>query len=353
MASKIRIAVLMGGESPEHEISLRSGRHVLAGLEVGRYEPLGVVINRKGEWAFAEPDKPEPSPELMEGFLSPGRAIDMLRMMRVDIVFIALHGPYGEDGTVQGLLELHHIAYVGSRVAASALAIDKVRARAVLRERGIEVPAGASVTRREWQREGARWLVGNVEGRIRPPWFVKPSALGSSVGVSRARDLGELEAAVGEALGFGETALVEESCEGVEVTCGVLGNGDGELQALPPVEIVPQRDGFFTYLEKYDPRGAKELCPPQSLDASAVRRVQSIAERAHRALGCDGMSRVDMISGKDSIRVLELNTIPGLTERSLLPQAAAAAGISFPALLDRLVSLGMQRFGKHVWDGSV
>lgn len=337
----------MGGESREREISLRSGMQVLSQLDPTKYDALGISINAEGLWAFQKPGSLSQNPDDLEGWISPGRAIDMLQMMKVDVVFPALHGNFGEDGTVQGMMELHHIAYVGSRVMSSALAMDKVLTLALLRQEGIPTPNGIALHSADWEKDGLAGVNKKLQGKVSEPWFVKPAANGSSVGVCRAENESELSAAIEQALSFGPQILIEEFCPGLETTCAVLGNWDGALQTLPPVEILPRKESFFTYEEKYAADGALEICPPKSLSAATVLKMQELARRSHQTLRCDGMSRVDMIVQGEKITVLEINTIPGLTERSLLPKAAAAAGISFPALLDRLIELALLRFPRR------
>lgn len=336
----------MGGPSSEREVSLRSGRQVLAALDRERYIPVAAEVTEKGHFKFAKPGEVDPDFSDLEGTLTPGRALDMMQMLGFEMAFVALHGPFGEDGTVQALLESHRIPYTGSGVAASAIAMDKALTRFAFAGVGIPVAPGAIVTRREWMELGDRWIEKALPETVRAPWFVKPTAQGSSVGVRRCANAPELGLAIEEALRFGNTALIEQEIVGVEITCGVLGNAAGELQALPIVEILPRKGAFFTYEEKYDAAGAEEICPPRHLDPSQIRQAQEMALRAHRVLGCDGMSRVDMIAGKSGITAIELNTIPGLTERSLLPLAAATAGIPFSRLLDRLIDLALERFGK-------
>jgi D-alanine-D-alanine ligase len=254
----------------------------------------------------------------------------------IDVAFLALHGRYGEDGTLQGLLDLLGIPYVGSGTMASALAMDKTMAKKVLAADGLPVPKGTVVDRAAFARD--------PEGEARRaaaaclPAVVKPVAQGSSVGLSLVEDAAAMRPALKKALDHDRRALVEERLEGTEITVGVLGNR--ELQALPVVEIVPKH-ALFDYQAKYDPELTDEVCPARIPD-EVTRAAQDLAVRAHRSLSCRGLSRTDMIATAGGPVVLEVNTLPGMTVNSLLPKAARVAGISFPELLDRLVQLALE-----------
>jgi D-alanine-D-alanine ligase len=252
------------------------------------------------------------------------------------VAFLALHGRYGEDGTLQGLLDLLGIPYVGSGTLASALAMDKAMAKKVLAAEGLPVPAGTLVERVVFRRDPSGETRRAVAAAM--PAIVKPVAQGSSVGLSLVGDASSMRPALEKALAHDARALVEERLDGPEITVGVLGNR--ELAALPVVEIVP-RDGLFDYVSKYDPELTQEICPARIPEATA-RVAQDLAVRAHRALSCRGLSRTDMIVTSRGPVVLEVNTLPGMTVNSLLPKAARVAGISFPELLDRLVRLALE-----------
>ena len=251
---------------------------------------------------------------------------------RIDVAFIALHGPYGEDGTLQGMLEIVGIPYVGSGVLASALAMDKAMAAKVLAAAGIPVARAVVLERAEHDDDALRRASAIV------PAFVKPSRQGSSVGMSPVSRPDELRPALELAFEYDSRVLVEERLIGREITVGVIGNR--RLTALPVVEIVPRRE-FFDYRAKYDPEFCEEICPAD-LSADLVQKVQDLALRAHRALDCRGYSRADMILTADrGPVVLEVNTLPGMTINSLFPKAASAAGIPFGELLDLLVRLAL------------
>jgi len=261
---------------------------------------------------------------------------------RVDVALIAMHGPYGEDGTMQGLLELLGIPYTGSGVLASALAMDKLRSRQIFEWHRIPVPGYVSVTAGAWRDRGH--VHREVAEHLEYPCVVKPNAVGSSIGVSLVREPASLDLAVEAAFAYGPVVLVEEHIAGIELTCGILDDPDtARPEALPLIEVIPHAD-FYNYEAKYADGGSDHLIPARvSVDVTA--RAQALALRAYEALGCEGMGRVDMIARDADIVVLEVNTIPGMTATSLLPDAAKAAGIPFTALLDRIVRRALHRKG--------
>jgi D-alanine-D-alanine ligase len=325
----------MGGPSAEREVSLATGREVVRALDPARYAVVPVEITADGRWVVEESGRPTPAPRGVD------RGIERLLLSpRVDVAFIALHGPYGEDGTVQGLLELLGIPYTGSGVLASALAMDKWRSRQLFERLGIPVPRYLSVLAQSWQdREQVRRL---VDGTLGYPCVVKPSAQGSTIGVSLVRGPADLDGAVDLAFTYGPVVLVEEYVAGVEITVGVLEDPDtGQPVPLPVIEIVPH-DDFYTYRAKYAAGGSDHVIPAR-IPPAVARRAQELAVDAHRALGCEGMSRVDMIARGADVVVLEVNTIPGMTPTSLLPDAARAAGIDFPSLVERIIRCALRR----------
>ena len=359
---RLRVAVLFGGPSAEREVSLWSGTRVLGALDPAKYDALPVEITVEGKW-LPRPDLlklPAPgsggaggrkSPQHGSFQPSPSSAVptlaaashhidEVVREGEVDVVFVALHGQYGEDGTVQGLLELLGIPYTGSGVLARALAMDKLRSRQVLQASGLPVPA--------WiQLDGDQWAAGPAEPARRVardlgyPCAVKPNAQGSSIGVTIVRDEAGLGAAVAAALEFGNVVLVEEYLRGTELTCGILEDPDtGVPQPLPVIEIVPKRE-FFTYEAKY--QGASEEICPARIPGPMAEKAQQLALRAHQVLGCEGFSRVDLFLCGTDVVVLEVNTIPGLAEGSLIPLAARTAGIEYADLLDRMVAAALRR----------
>jgi D-alanine-D-alanine ligase len=324
----------MGGLSTEREVSLKTGTKVLENLLEEKYEAYPVDLAA----GSALPDSPlsalpafqRGSRELKE-MDGAGALVSQLANGRwPDVVFIALHGKYGEDGTVQGLLELLGLPYTGSGVLASALAIQKAMAKKVLRGEGIPTPDWLLLTEREGAEEAA--LGFGV------PLVTKPVTQGSTIGLSLVRDAEQVPAALDLAFRYDSQVLLERLVTGVEITAAVLGNR--ELQVLPLIEIVPA-SGFYDYEAKYTPGATDEIIPAR-ISAEASREAEELAIRSHRALGCRGVSRVDMIVTAEGVTVIEVNTIPGMTETSLLPRAAAAAGIGFPELLDRLVTLARE-----------
>lgn len=306
---KKTIALIFGGISSEREVSLKSGQQVYDALDKERYDILTY----------------DPKSDIPRLVTEAGR---------IDCALIILHGPYGEDGTVQGLLDLLDIPYQGAGVLGSAVAMNKLLSKHLYEMAGLTVPPYAVA------RRGESVATARIVSQLGMPLVVKPVETGSSVGMTIVRDDSSLTAAVEKAWQFGATAMIEAYIAGTEITCGVLGNA--ELEALPLIEIVPgEKYEFFDYEAKYQPGATQEICPAR-LDAQLTRKAQDCAITAHKALYCQGYSRTDMILKDGDCYVLETNTIPGMTTTSLFPQSAKAAGISFGQLLDRLIDLGIQ-----------
>jgi D-alanine-D-alanine ligase len=274
--------------------------------------------------------------------INAGTALDKAVEEKVDVVFIAMHGPLGEDGTVQGLLELADIPYTGSGVLASSLAMNKVMSGQLFQHNGLNVPQSLVFTVWDWDRSSSD-VVSKVKEKLGFPCVLKPVELGSSVGISIAKTDREFKTDFQNALRYSNEVLVEEYLDGKEVTCAVLGAAGGE-EPIPliPTEIVPKTSKFFDYEAKYTPGATEEITPPRDISDEMYREIQKTAVRAHKILGCGGMSRTDMIIRNGTLYVLELNTIPGMTEVSLYPQAARAAGIDFPELLSRLTRIAIE-----------
>jgi D-alanine-D-alanine ligase len=303
-----RVVVLMGGRSAEREVSLNTGAQVAGALEKTGHT---VVTVDAGDADF----------------------IAQLLAAAPDSVFICLHGRYGEDGTVQGLLELLDMRYVGSGVLASALAMDKVISKHFFAQAGLLSPAYVAL------RAGGAIDIEAITRELGPKTVVKPANEGSAIGVTIAHDPSELPAAIDEAFRHDDSILVEQFVSGVEVTVGVLGNED--LEVLPTLEIVPEHE-FYDYDSKYVPGMSRHIIPAR-ISEPARAECQRLSLEAHRAIGCRGMSRSDTIVAEDgAIYLLETNTIPGMTATSLLPDAARAAGIEFPELCRRLVELSLE-----------
>ena len=356
MSRKINVAVLMGGQTAEHEISLGTGRVIVNALDKNKYNVKPVVITKTGKWLvprgyirqsrFTECEKflsscsANREPDIVP--VSTGMALDKAVEEKVDVAFIAMHGPLGEDGTVQGLLELADIPYTGSNVLASSLAMNKVMSRRLFQHGGLNVPQSIVFTAWEWDKNPSA-IVSRVRAEIGFPCVLKPIELGSSVGISIARTEEEFRDGFREVLRYSNEVLVEEFLDGKEVTCAVLGAAGGEEPTpLVPTQIVPVTSEFFDYEAKYTPGATEEITPPRDISDEMIREIQETAVRAHKILNCGGMSRTDMIIRNGTLYVLELNTIPGMTEISLYPQAAKAAGIEFPDLLSQLIQLAIE-----------
>jgi D-alanine-D-alanine ligase len=338
VSRRLRVAVLAGGRSSEHEISLASGRSVLEALDPDRYDIVGVTIGRDGRWALDAGVSghvlvPGTGTGPAETLPVPADAGTLAALGTVDVVLPILHGPFGEDGTVQGLLELAGVPYVGAGVAASALAMDKDLFKKVLRDSGIPVAAHHTI------RPGDP--VANPFGY---PVFVKPARLGSSVGISKVHSEPELGPAVALARLHDEKVLVEEFVRGVEVECGVLGNRLPPPVASLPGSIDTLEHEWYDFASKYEEDGMQLAIPPQ-LPHETIELVQRRAVESFVASECEGMARVDFFvrEGDNEVIVNELNTIPGFTSTSVYAKLFAASGIAYPELLDRLIGLALER----------
>ncbi|MBL8897894.1 MAG: D-alanine--D-alanine ligase [Planctomycetes bacterium] len=347
-STRRRLLVLCGGTSSERGVSLTSGAGVLEALDRSRWLAHAAVITSSGEVRWTEaPCEHSVVRELEERRMtfrtsSLHAAMDEWRRLGIEVVFLALHGLGGEDGRLQGALEAAGLAYTGSGVAGSALCMDKIWNRAAAADLGVPVSPAVSVLALEWHRDRAA-VLRTIEASTGWPCFVKPARGGSSLGLSRAADRIEAERALDLAFAHDGRVLVEAEFRGTEVSCGVLGNAeDEELLVLEPVEIRPRKDPFFSYEEKYSAEGALEHCPAISVPRPMIARIQEAAVRLHRGFALQGMSRTDFLVGPDSFAMLETNTIPGLTPRSLLPLAARVAGISYAELLERIAELGLR-----------
>ena len=311
---KLRVALIYGGRSGEHDISHRSAESIARGLDPEKYELLHLTIGREGKWTpFAIIPEPGAHPD-------------------IDVVFPVLHGTFGEDGTVQGLLELADLPYVGAGVMASSISMDKEMMKRVCRERDLPVVDYVVISRGE--RESSTVPFGF-------PMFVKPANLGSSVGISKAHDAVELEAALKLAAEYDRKILVERGILGREFECSVLGNEHPE--AATPCEILPSKE-FYDYEDKYLLNKARiEL--PARLTAEQTAELRSLAVACYQAVGCEGMARVDFLleEATGKLYINEINTIPGFTSISMYPKMWEHAGMAYPRLLDRLIELALER----------
>jgi D-alanine-D-alanine ligase len=313
---KTRVAVIYGGRTGEHEVSVRSAQAILAGLDPEKYEKIEYFIDKQGKWS--------PQPILPEPGVHPG----------IDVVFPVLHGTFGEDGTMQGLLELADLPYVGAGVMASAVSMDKEMMKRVCRERLLSIVEYVTVTR----------ACPSIEDACRGlafPVFVKPANLGSSVGISKAHDAEELVAAFALAAQYDRKVIVERAIVGRELECSVLGNQ--EPMASLPCEILPSRE-FYDYEDKYLLDLARTQVPAD-LSAEGTAELRRLAVECYRAVECEGMARVDFFLEKDTDRLYinEINTIPGFTSISMYPKMWEHSGIGFRDLLDRLIALALDR----------
>jgi len=307
---RLHIAVLMGGNSSERLVSLSTGKMILSALDTERYTVTAIDTQE---------------------LLTP-QGMSALFANRPDVAFIALHGKGGEDGSIQGMLELLQIPYTGSGVLSSALAMGKVMSKRLFRSAGLPVVEDVIVPRGLDLEGLPEILVRRLGGY---PVFVKPNAEGSTFGCALVNHENELESAIQNALKYDSLAILEKYIQGMEITAGILGNREEELTILPLIEIVPKSQ-FYDYESKYADGGSEHIIPAR-LPQELTERAQEFARQCHLLLGCRGMSRTDFMVQNGEIFILETNTIPGMTPTSLLPQAAAEAGIAFPELLDRLI----------------
>src|SRR3569833_333821 len=337
MSGKLKVAVLMGGSSAERNVSLSTGRQILNALDQAKYSVYaldtgsGVMELPAGARGKPKPitfDDAAAGANALVGADSDRPVTELTELGRVptaerpDVVFIALHGPGGEDGTVQGMLEVLGVPYTGSGVLASDLAMDKAMCKRLLMAAGVVMPKDI-VARRGHTLPAGDW-------DVTLPVIIKPSRQGSTFGVTVVDDLADLSKALETAFQYDDTALIEQFVKGTEITVPIIGNDN--LEILPIVEIVPTK-GFYDYEAKYTPGATDEIVPARISDELSAKARQ-IAELCHRTLGCRGMSRTDMIVAPDGeIYTLEVSTIPGMTPTSLLPRSAEAAGISFTKLL--------------------
>ena len=356
---KIHVGIIFGGRSGEHEVSLRSARSVMDALDKTRYEILPIGITKEGRWIAGENALPalkeggrEVNPAALLGeprekalmSIEPGDEVGSLRLhsvATVDVIFPVLHGPYGEDGTVQGLLELADIPYVGSGVVGSAVGMDKAIFKAVMQSHGIPVVPYQLVLRSEWESEPDA-VITRVEAALSYPLFAKPANMGSSVGVSKARDREDLIVALNKASRYDRRLIVEQGVvDAREIEVSVLGNG--RPIASVPGEVVPG-DEFYSYQDKYVNDDA-QLLIPAPLSEELAEEARAVAVHAYRAIDAAGLARVDFLLEKVSGKLWlnELNTIPGFTSISMYPKLWEATGVPYSELIDRLIQLALER----------
>lgn len=353
---KITVGLLFGGKSGEHEVSLRSAASILSAIDRARYQVIPIGITKEGRWRadpeFKEGGFPEilqqGAPVLLPPESPPSGSLIQIeaagsrggRRTSVDVVFPVLHGPFGEDGTIQGLLELANLPYVGAGVLGSAVAMDKDVMKRLFQQGGVPTAPFLAYRWDHW-RNRVRKLEQQVADRLGYPCFVKPANLGSSIGISkveRAEDLSDALARAGE---FDEKVIVERALDAREIECSVLGNDDP--QASLPGEVIP-RSGFYDYRAKYLDDSA-ELVVPARLRPDQVETIQQLAVRSFQVLECQGMARVDFFLERETedLYVNEINTIPGFTSISMYPKLWQASGLSYSELIDRLIRLALER----------
>ena len=373
---KLRVGVIYGGRSGEHEVSVASAASVIKALDRTRYEPIPIRIEKDGRWTIADraPTAMSAAEVIEQGRLLPARHIRpgretvlvahpseetlitferrpaprgdhdndqaVVAGMGLDVVFPVLHGPYGEDGTVQGLLELANVPYVGAGVLASAVGMDKAAMKVMFAARGLPVCRWNAFTRADW--DARRTIVLDGLRALGLPLFVKPANLGSSVGITKVKADGDLTAAIATALEFDRKVVVEAAVpEAREIECAVLGNDAPE--ASVPGEIIPSRE-FYDYEAKYLDDSSRTVIPADLTEEQAAE-VQRLAVEAFRAVDAAGMSRVDFLLSRSNgtIYLNEINTIPGFTTISMFSKMWEASGVSYPALVDRLIHLALER----------
>jgi D-alanine-D-alanine ligase len=347
---RLRIGVLFGGRSGEHEVSLASAASVIRGLDPDKYEVVPIGITKEGHWLIGTSAQ-----KMLPEVLRTGQRVTMsadptdaalVRLdgsgggQRIDVVFPVMHGTFGEDGTIQGLLDLAGLPFVGAGVLGSAVAMDKDVAKKLLQAAKIPVVPWLCIHRHEWERHQPE-IIHQIEKEFPYPLFVKPATLGSSVGMTKVHSRQELPAALNLASEFAMKILVERAVNAREIELSVLGNHDP--QASIPGEIVPHRE-FYDYAAKYLEEGTKLLIPADLKPAQA-KKFQHLAVLAFRALELNGMARVDFFLGKEGGKIYlnEVNTIPGFTSISMYPKLWEASGIPFPQLIDKLIELALEQ----------
>lgn len=368
MANRLRIGVLFGGKSSEHDVSLASARSVMAALEASGFDVVPIGIDRRGGWLWGNDPMylltggeysnrrltqmgPPPDEHLDNPMIRDVAAVNSTQpttlgqfLPAVDVIFPVLHGPMGEDGTVQGLLELVDIPYVGCGVMASAVGMDKLQCKVIFAAQGLPQVPYLAVLRRHWE-AAADAVLDHIEARLPYPLFVKPANMGSSIGVTKARDRGELTTALAEASRFDRKLVVEQGIDAREIEVSVLGN-DEPLVSVPG-EIVPGNE-FYDYDAKYL-LDTSELLIPAPIGPALTAQVQQLARAAFLALDGAGLARVDFLLERhtDRLYVNEVNTLPGFTQISMYPKLWEASGVSYPELVTRLVELALERHAER------
>ncbi|MCM2281531.1 MAG: D-alanine--D-alanine ligase [Bdellovibrionaceae bacterium] len=353
-SSSIRIALVFGGQSAEHAVSLESAKNVMEALDPKKYEVHLIAIDKNGTWRYIpdravlrQTDVTEPIDVSSVGgpvWLVPGpRGVEILaldthkKLGDIDVVFPILHGPYGEDGTIQGYFRLMGVPFVGSGVLGSAVGMDKDFTKRVLRDAGVPIPKFVCLYRHKKQTHDFK----NLKDELGLPFFLKPANMGSSVGVHKVSDETKFKAALADAFQYDTKVLVEEFVQGREIECSVLGNKD--ISASVPGEVLPQHE-FYSYEAKYLDDNGAQLQIPAALSPQVTQATRDLALKVYEALHLEGMSRVDFfLAAGDRLLVNEVNTIPGFTKISMYPKMWNATGLTYTDLIDKLVQLAFER----------
>lgn len=368
MKKKLHIGVIFGGRSGEHEVSVRSASSVIEAIDKSKYEVVPIAITKEGNW-LAPAAAAELLPDSTQRLLSKqnlGSSKDDVTIIgdpsrnglieldgaskeaeRLDVVFPVLHGTFGEDGTIQGLLEMAAIPFVGCGTLASSCGMDKVTMKALFKEAGLPICAYTWLLRGDWEKDKAK-VSKRIQEEIGFPCFVKPANLGSSVGVSKAIDKKLLARAIDLAARYDRKIIVEELVDARELECAVMGN-DEPRASLPGEYVIHEESArFLDYTEKYSSTGHVEFIVPAKISRAITRKIQSMAVTAYKAIDASGLSRVDFFLKKDGeLLVNEINTLPGLTDVSGFPKMWEATGIPFPRVIDQLIELAIERHGER------
>jgi len=358
LAKKIRVGILFGGKSAEHEVSLQSAKSIVEAIDREKYEVVMIAVDKEGQWHLTDASRfllNADNPKLIKLnkvsdnlALAPGKRSEQLISLTshgstapVDVVFPVLHGPFGEDGTIQGLMKLANVPFVGSGVLGSAVSMDKDVAKRLLRDAGIPIARFLVFDRASFNTVNFN----EAKNQLGLPLFVKPANLGSSVGINKVNDREQFEDAVNDAFRYDNKIVIEEFIEGREIECSVLGNDD-PIASLPG-EILPQ-DDFYSYKAKYIDEDGAILEVPAKLPENIVKEVQDYAIQVFKVLCCEGMARVDLfLKENGEIVINEINTIPGFTKISMYPKLWGASGISYSELIHRLIQLAIERFNRE------
>jgi D-alanine-D-alanine ligase len=352
MPGQTKVTLVFGGRSAEHEVSIISAASIYKNLDRTKYDTTCIYINKQGLWKIV--DSPNvPKPDLDKGpFFSflPWGNDNISPQIDTDIYFPVLHGPYGEDGTIQGLFEMGGVPYVGATVLASAAGMDKAIAKSLFQNSGLPVVEHIVFTEAEWN-ENHSDILTRIHQKLPIPYFVKPANLGSSVGISKVSDPKGAESAIRSAFQFDRKVLAEQGIQGREIECSVLGHENP--QASLPGEVIPHRE-FYDYRDKYID-GKTSFNIPADLSQEIVEAIQAIALEAFRAIDCSGMARVDFFleQGTEKIFLNEINTIPGFTEISMYPKLWEVSDLAYPDLLDKLIHLGLEKHKNKISKGAI